>query len=64
MATETKATPEDSFKETLEDVRDVIINLLDIAPSTNDLFEQVSLALENELHLKLLLAHVTKKPKK
>ncbi len=64
MATDTKPSVEESFKESLEDVKTIVEKLMETAPNTEDLLAQINLALENEHHLKLLVAYVTQKPKK
>lgn len=55
---DTKPTLEESFKESLEDVKTIVEKLLETAPTTEDLLAQVNLALENEHHMRLLMAYM------
>ena len=61
---DTKPSVEESFKESLEDVKAVVEKMLETAPTTEDLLAQIHLALENDHHLRLLMAYVLQKPKK
>lgn len=60
---DSKVSVAESFKASLEDVRAIIERLEAACESIEELKASVDLALENEHHLKLMMAYFSQKPK-
>lgn len=64
MADITKLTPEESFKNSLEDVKVIVEKLQPHCESIDDLVAQVNLGIENRHHLQLMIAFMKSQSKK